>query len=56
MKSWQVTYTATYFVEAVDEDEALEVAMEAHSDIPDGSWEVELDTYNSNNYNTLGEK
>jgi hypothetical protein len=56
MKSWQVEYSAVYWVDAETEDEAIEKAMESHSDLPDGSWEAMIDPYDSNNFNTLGEK
>ena len=56
MKSWQVEYSATYWVNAETEDEAIELGMEKHSEFPDGSWEAMIDPYDSNNFNTLGEK
>ena len=56
LKTWQVEYSAAYWVEATSEDEAIELAMEKHFDMPDGSWEAMIDPWDSNNYNTLGEK
>jgi spore germination protein YaaH len=56
LKTWQVEYSATYWVEATSEDEAIDKAMEQHADLPDGSWEGFIDPYDSNNFNTLGEK
>jgi hypothetical protein len=56
MKTWQVEYSAVYWVEAETEDEAIELAIESHADLPDGSWEAMIDPYDSNNFNTLGEK
>jgi hypothetical protein len=56
MKSWQVEYSAVYWVDAETEDEAIELGMEKHSEFPDGSWEAMIDPYDSNNFNTLGEK
>jgi hypothetical protein len=56
MKTWQVEYNAAYWVEAETEDEAIELAMEKHADLPDGDWEAMIDPYDSNNFNTLGEK
>ena len=56
MKSWQVEYNATYWVEAETEDEAIEKGIEAHADLPDGDWKAFIDPYDSNNFNTLGEK
>ena len=56
LKTWQVEYSAAYWVEATSEDEAIELAMESHADLPDGSWEAMIDPYDSNNFNTLGEK
>jgi hypothetical protein len=40
MKTWQVEYNATYWVEAETEDEAIELAIESHSDLPNGDWEA----------------
>jgi hypothetical protein len=56
MKSWQVEYSATYWVNAETEDEAIELGMEKHSELPDGDWNAFIDPYDSNNFNTLGEK
>lgn len=56
MKTWQVEYTAAYWVEAETEDEAIDLAMEKHADMPDGDWNAFIDPYDSNNFNTLGEK
>ena len=56
LKVWQVEYNAAYWVEAETEDEAIELAMEKHADLPDGDWEAMIDPYDSNNFNTLGEK
>jgi hypothetical protein len=55
-KTWQVEYSAAYWVKATSEDEAIEKAMEQHFDLPDGSWEAMIDPYDSDNFNTLGEK
>jgi hypothetical protein len=30
--------------------------MESHAEFPDGSWEGFIDPYDSDNFNTLGEK
>ena len=43
MASWQVEYNATYWVEAETEDEAIELAIEEHSDLPNGDWEANLE-------------
>jgi hypothetical protein len=51
-----VTYIATYWVRAKTEDEAIDLGMELHADMPDGSWEGFVDPYDSENYNDLGEK
>jgi hypothetical protein len=56
LKTWQVEYSATYWVKATSEDEAIDKAMESHSEFPDGSWEGFIDPYDSDNFNTLGEK
>jgi hypothetical protein len=44
---YQVTYTAVYYVDAKNEDEALDLAIEQHSELPDGSWEAVRDPYES---------
>jgi hypothetical protein len=56
LKTWQVNYNATYWVRAKTEDEAIDLGMELHADLPDGSWEGFVDPYDSENYNSLGEK
>ena len=38
METYQVEYNATYWVEAESEDEAIELAIEQHADMPDGDW------------------
>jgi hypothetical protein len=43
MATWQVEYSATYWVEAETEDEAIEKGIEEHADMPDGSWEANLE-------------
>lgn len=48
IKSYQVEYSATYWVSAESEDEAIELAMEEHSNGPDGSWEAELEQFPPN--------
>jgi hypothetical protein len=45
MKTWQVNYNATYWVEAETEDEAIELGMEKHSELPDGDWNAEIDPW-----------
>jgi hypothetical protein len=37
-KTWQVEYSATYWVEATSEEEAIDLAIEEHSDLPNGDW------------------
>jgi len=44
---YQVRYEATYYVEATDEDHAIDLAVEQHSNNPDGSWEAVRDPYES---------
>jgi hypothetical protein len=56
MKTYQVEYNATYWVKANSEEEAIEKAIEEHADMPDGDWEAMIDPYDSDNFNTLGEK
>lgn len=43
MATWQVEYTATYWVEAETEEEAIEKGIESHEDLPDGDWSAELE-------------
>jgi hypothetical protein len=40
MKKYLVTYTCEYEVEALDEDEAIDMALEYHANLPDGAWEA----------------
>jgi hypothetical protein len=56
LKTWQVNYIATYWVKAESEDQAIDTAMEEHAKFPDGSWEAMIDHYDSDNFNSLGEK
>lgn len=42
MPKYEVTYTATYWVEADNPEEAVERAIEVHEDLPDGYWEPVL--------------
>jgi hypothetical protein len=44
-KTWQVNYNATYWVEADSEDEAIELAIEKHADMPNGDWEGFIDPW-----------
>jgi hypothetical protein len=46
-RTYQVTYEATYYVRANDEDEAIELAIEQHSENPDGAWAGSVDPYTS---------
>jgi hypothetical protein len=55
-KSYQVSYNATYWVNAESEEQAIELAIAEHEDMPNGDWEAMIDPYDSNNFNTLGEK
>lgn len=50
MKSYQVEYSATYWVEADSEERAIELAIEQHEDMPDGDWNAFIDPYDSNNF------
>ena len=45
MASWQVTYEATYWVEATTEEEAIDLAIDKHSELPDGDWSAQLEQY-----------
>jgi hypothetical protein len=40
MKKYLVTYVCEYEVEALDEDEAIDNALEYHAQLPDGGWEA----------------
>ena len=40
MTKYIVDYYASYTVEADNEDEAIELAIQEHFDMPDGSWTV----------------
>ena len=40
MKRYRVDYSASYWVEAENEDEAIEFAIYEHEDMPDGDWEA----------------
>jgi hypothetical protein len=50
MKTYQVEYQATYWVEAESEEQAIELAIEQHEHLPDGDWEAFIDPYDSNNF------
>lgn len=56
LKTWQVNYIATYWVRANSEEQAIETGMEEHAKFPDGTWEAQVDYWDSDNFNTLGEK
>lgn len=51
MKTYQVEYTAVYWVDATSEDEAIEKAIEIHSDMPDGDWNAFIEPDWSGNGN-----
>lgn len=40
MASYEVTYTAIYYVEAESVDDAIKAAIEQHEQNPDGDWEA----------------
>jgi hypothetical protein len=44
---YQVTYEATYYVDAESESDALDRAIEQHGEFPDGTWETVRDPYTS---------
>ena len=54
MKTYQVEYQATYWVTADSEEQAIELAIEEHNDMPNGDWEAFVDPYDSDNFNTTG--
>lgn len=41
MPQYEVTYTATYTVDATDEDDAVDAAIYEHEENPDGSWDAQ---------------
>lgn len=45
MKTYQVNYNATYWVEAESEEQAIELAIDTHEHSPDGDWEAFIDPY-----------
>lgn len=56
MKVYQVEYNAVYWVAAESEDEAIELAIQEHEEMPNGDWNAFIDPYDSDNFNSLGEK
>jgi hypothetical protein len=44
---YQITYTAVYYVDADNEEQARELGMAQHAELPDGGWEVIRDPYAS---------
>jgi hypothetical protein len=44
-RTYQVTYEATYYVRADNEDEAIELGIEEHSGNPDGAWAGSIDPH-----------
>ncbi len=42
MKNYIVTYICEYEVQALDEDEAIDIALEMHANLPDGIWEATI--------------
>jgi len=46
-RTYQVEYSATYWVRADNEDDAIDLAIEQHSEGPDGSWDAMLEPYKS---------
>ena len=42
-RSYQVEYSATYWVQAESEDEAIELAIDQHAENPDGDWSAEIE-------------
>jgi hypothetical protein len=46
-----VTYSATYWVTAETEDEAVELAIAVHERMPDGDWEAQVDYWETKELN-----
>ena len=42
MKTYVITYTATYAVEAANLDDAIEAAIQEHENLPNGTWDAEV--------------
>lgn len=40
MNRYRVDYTASYWVDADNEDDAIELAIQEHFEMPDGDWEA----------------
>lgn len=43
MATWQVEYNATYWVEAASEEEAIQLAIDEHEDMPNGDWDANIE-------------
>lgn len=43
MATWQVEYNATYWVEAASEEEAIQLAIDEHEDMPNGDWDATIE-------------
>lgn len=43
MAMWQVEYNATYWVEAASEEEAIQLAIDEHEDMPNGDWDANIE-------------
>ena len=52
MKTWQVEYSATYWVKAETYEEAVELGAEEHFKMPMGDWDAMVDPWDSDNFNT----
>jgi hypothetical protein len=50
MLTYQVEYSATYWVKAESESEAIELAIAEHEDLPNGDWVAFIDIYDNDNY------
>ena len=46
-RTYQVEYSATYWVKADNEDHAIDLAVEQHSEFPNGDWEAMIEPYRS---------
>lgn len=54
MKTYCIEYSAVYWIKAESEEQAIELAIEEHNDMPNGDWEAHIDPYDSDNFNTTG--
>lgn len=52
MKTWQVEYNAIYWVKAETEEEAIDLGIQQHFELPDGDWSAFIDPMDPRNFKT----